>query len=128
MGLVSAIEEVLPGCTHRCCCHHILQNFQKKFRQTGLRDFFWEAAKAPNFQEFQIAMSKIKEENGEAYEWLNLMEARIWAFHAMDKNVKSNMWQGVLTHDVFGRITTLNWTSRHAEVMGVGGCMNSRLS
>ncbi|KAL5560215.1 hypothetical protein UlMin_036426 [Ulmus minor] len=87
-GLVSAIQEILPSCTHRCCCHHILQNFQKRFKQTGLRDFFWEAAKAPNAQEFQIAMSKIRAESGEAYEWLNLMEASTWAFHAMDKNVK----------------------------------------
>ena len=85
---MAAIEQVLPGCTHRCCCHHILQNFQKKFRQTGLRDLFWEATKAPNAQEFQTAMNKIREENGEAYEWLNLMEVRSWAFHAMDKNVK----------------------------------------
>ena len=33
-------------------------------------------------------MSKIRVESGEAYKWLNLMEARTWAFHAMDKNAK----------------------------------------
>ena len=32
----------------------------------------------------------------------------------------ANKWQGVLTPDVFGRIATLNRTSRHVEVIRAG--------
>ena len=87
-GLVNAIQEVLPICSHRNCCHHILQNFQKKFRQTGLGDLFWEAAKAPNVQEFLTAMNKIRLENRAAFDWLTMLDSRSWAFHAMEVNVK----------------------------------------
>ncbi|KAL5564297.1 hypothetical protein UlMin_027461 [Ulmus minor] len=87
-GLVNAIQEVLPRCSHRNCCHHILQNFQKKFRQTGLGDLFWEAAKAPNVQEFLTAMNKIRLENRTAFDWLTMLDSRSWAFHAMEVNVK----------------------------------------
>ena len=51
-------------------------------------DLFWEAIKAPIVHEFQISMHKIRGENVEAFEWLNLLETRIWAFHAMDTNLK----------------------------------------
>ena len=73
---MNAIQEVLPGCFHRSYCHHILQNFQKKFRQTGLGDLFWEAAKAPNVQEFLIAMNKIRLENRAAFDWLTMLDSR----------------------------------------------------
>ena len=32
----------------------------------------------------------------------------------------ANQWQGVLTLDVFGKIATLNQTSRHAKVIRAG--------
>ena len=70
------------------CCHHILQNFQTRFKQIGLRDLFWEAARAANVFEYEAAMCKIKEENQSAWQYLSLLEARNWAFHAMDPRVK----------------------------------------
>ena len=38
--------------------------------------------------EFQVAMNKIKNKSIEAYEWLDRLEVRTWAFQAMDPRVK----------------------------------------
>ncbi|KAL5571202.1 hypothetical protein UlMin_020799 [Ulmus minor] len=87
-GLVQAVQAILPHCSHRMCCHHILKNFQTRHRQAGLTRIFWEAAKAPNVYEFQAAMKNIKTESKDAFEWLDQLEVRSWAFHAMDPRVK----------------------------------------
>ncbi|KAL5576963.1 hypothetical protein UlMin_018662 [Ulmus minor] len=87
-GLVQAVQTLLPTSSHRMCCDHILQNFQTRFKQTGLRDLLWEAARAANVFEYEAAMCKIKEENKSAWQYLSLLEARNWAFHAMDPRVK----------------------------------------
>ncbi|KAL5575748.1 hypothetical protein UlMin_017447 [Ulmus minor] len=87
-GLIKAAGEVLPECTHRMCCHHILQNWQKMYKVPGLKDMFWEAANATNVYEFRLAMDKIRAENEAAYGWLTQLETRSWALHAMDSRVK----------------------------------------
>ena len=69
-------------------CHHTLQNFQTRFKQTGLKNLFWEVGKAPNASEYEVAMRKIKEEDVPAWQFLSLLETRNWAFHAMDSRVK----------------------------------------
>ena len=52
------------------------------------------------------------EENGEAYEWLNLIEVRSWAFHAMDKNVKCE-------HITSNFVESFNaWIDEERYVMG----------
>ena len=85
---MQAVQAILPHCSHRMCCHHILKNFQRRYRQAGLTRMFWEAAKAPNVYEFQAAMKKIQTESKDAFEWLDQLEVRSWAFHAMDPRVK----------------------------------------
>ena len=75
-GVVQAVQTMLPNSSHQMCCHHILQNFQNKFKQTGLKEPFWEAAKAPNPFEFEAAMSKIKDANVAAWQYLALLEPR----------------------------------------------------
>ncbi|KAL5541808.1 hypothetical protein UlMin_009518 [Ulmus minor] len=87
-GLVQAVQSLLPNGSHRMCCDHILQNLQTRHRQTGLRDLFWEAAKAPNVYEFQLAIRKIKAESVDVFNWLDQLEVKTWAFHAMDPRVK----------------------------------------
>ena len=86
-GLVQVVQTMLPNSSHRMCCHHILQN---KFKQTGLKELFWEAAKAPNPFEFETAMHKIKDTNIAAWQYIPLLEPRNWPFHVVDPRVKSN--------------------------------------
>ena len=43
-------------CTYMNFYHHIWQNLQDKYKETGLHYLFWEAAKAPNVYEFEYAM------------------------------------------------------------------------
>ena len=75
-------------CTHRNCCHHIWQNLQLKFKETGLRELFWDAARAPNVHAFEHAMQKIRSTHVQAHAYLQLLEPASWAFHAMDSRVK----------------------------------------
>ena len=62
-GLVQAMQNLLPTSFHMMCCHHILQKFQNRFKQTRLKDLFWEAARAPNASEFEVAMCMLRDEN-----------------------------------------------------------------
>ena len=87
-GLVQAVQIMLPNSFHRRCCHHILQNFQNKFKQTGLKEPFWEAAKAPNPFEFEATMRKIKDANVATWQYLALLKPKNGALHVMDPRVK----------------------------------------
>ena len=75
-------------CTHRNFCYHIWQNLQAKYRETGFKDLFWEASKAPNVHEFEFAMQKKRVTHQNAHAYLHLLESSNWAFHAMDPRVK----------------------------------------
>ena len=59
-----------------------------KFSDNGLRDLFWEAAKATTVAKFTQVMLTIRARNRAATEWLDLIEPKHWSFHAMDPNAK----------------------------------------
>ena len=65
-----------------------LAKLSKQFKQTGLKDLFCEATRAPNASEFEVAMRKLKDENLTTWQYLTVLEPRNGAFHAMDPRVK----------------------------------------
>ncbi|KAL5581402.1 hypothetical protein UlMin_013844 [Ulmus minor] len=87
-GLVQVVSDLLPNCSHRRCCQHVWKNMLGKFSDNGLRDLFWEAAKATTVAKFTQVMLSIRARNRAAAEWLELIEPKHWSFHAMDPNAK----------------------------------------
>lgn len=63
-------------------------NFFKKFGDGGLRQIFWEAAKAGTEETFKKALSKIKDKNKAAYDYLAVLEPKTWSFYAMEPSAK----------------------------------------
>ncbi|KAL5538997.1 hypothetical protein UlMin_045779 [Ulmus minor] len=135
MGLVQAVSDLLPNCSHRRCCQHVWKNMLGKFSDNGLRDLFWEAAKATTVAKFTQVMMTIRARNRAAAEWLELIDPKHWSFHAMDPNTKmehitSNFvmdliytrkvicerWTKTLPPRVFLKVQKLEKLSRHAVV------------
>ena len=69
-GLLSAVQEVLPHVNHSYCSQHLADNVQKHYG-FACRNLFWGAAYAYTEHGFQEGMKKVREENQEAYDYLN---------------------------------------------------------
>ncbi|KAK2652916.1 hypothetical protein Ddye_012772 [Dipteronia dyeriana] len=69
-GLVEAIREIWKNSEHRNCVRHLYANFKKKFKTYEIRTKVWEAAKATTVEDFNRVMTKIKDMNEKAHEWL----------------------------------------------------------
>ena len=64
-------------------------NFAKEHDGANLCTLFWKATKNSNKYDFDEAMARIKEENLEAYNWLEReLQGHAYYMHAYDKNCK----------------------------------------
>jgi hypothetical protein len=53
-GLINAVEEVFGTDLHHAYCfHHIMKNFNKKFKKKDLKGFAWDIAKATTDSDFE---------------------------------------------------------------------------
>jgi transposase-like protein len=53
-GLINAVEEVFGTDLHHAYCfHHIMENFNKKFKNKDLKGFVWDIAKATTDSDFE---------------------------------------------------------------------------
>lgn len=80
-GLVEALRELWEGeieAEHRHCARHLQSNFTKKFKGQSLKEKMMFAARATTIQAFEAIMSRIKEEDAEAYIWLMKKGPRHW--------------------------------------------------
>ncbi|XP_057529414.1 uncharacterized protein LOC130807995 [Amaranthus tricolor] len=86
-GVESALFEVFPRATRRICCQHLYSNC-KAARWSGatFHKMFWIAANAYNEYVFEKAMSKIKDFDAAAYDYLKNVEEQ-WSVHMFDRTV-----------------------------------------
>ena len=72
----------------RSCCQHLWIDFFKKFGDEGLRKLFLKAVKAGTEETFQRALSKIKEKNKPAYDYLAILNPKSWSFYTIELSCK----------------------------------------
>ncbi|KAM1339410.1 hypothetical protein ACFX1X_038735 [Malus domestica] len=69
--LINAIQTLMPNAKHRLCVRHLHNNFKKIHSGLALKQTLWEAARATTIPWFQSIMDKLKEDNEEAWKWLD---------------------------------------------------------
>ncbi|XP_022631890.1 uncharacterized protein LOC111240670 [Vigna radiata var. radiata] len=69
-GLLPAVQNLLPGVSHRFCVRHLYANFRKKFPGKNLKKLMWRAATATHPQKWESEMRSIREVNEEAFRHL----------------------------------------------------------
>ncbi|CAL8168567.1 unnamed protein product [Prunus armeniaca] len=90
-GLDKAFDIVVPQAQHRWCVRHMCGNFKEKYKGKGLKDLLWSAARAPNSQDFEVEMNKLKEMDGGAYNWLMGKDLNKWARHRFSTTLECDM-------------------------------------
>ncbi|XP_025692605.1 uncharacterized protein [Arachis hypogaea] len=78
LGLISAVEEVMPQVHYRFCVWHLWRNFNKQWKDLELRRLLWDAARSTTFQDFIGNMDKIKRVSEEAWTYLNKWPRHSW--------------------------------------------------
>ncbi|XP_072066746.1 uncharacterized protein [Arachis hypogaea] len=74
-GLLSALEEVIPGVDNRYCVRHLYNNFRKKFPGLELKNQMWRCAK--EMKEKEMKTMRFKSED--AFRHLNSIPPRFWS-------------------------------------------------
>ncbi|CAL2237963.1 unnamed protein product [Prunus armeniaca] len=85
-GLLPAIERVLPSVEHRMCVRHLYSNFKASHIGLALKHILWAAARATTVPWWEAEMEKMKNEDEEAWKWLNFNAAIL---DARDKTILS---------------------------------------
>ncbi|XP_052724073.1 uncharacterized protein LOC108346627 [Vigna angularis] len=78
-GLVTALQELLPGVENRFCVRHIYANFRKKFPGHILRRLLWKATSSTHPQAWEAVMREIKYVNPDAFKHLLAISPRYWS-------------------------------------------------
>jgi hypothetical protein len=70
-GLINAVEEVFGTDLHHAYCfHHIMKNFNKKFKNKDLKGFAWDIAKATTDSDFEEKLKILNNAQPDAFLWL----------------------------------------------------------
>ncbi|XP_058733836.1 uncharacterized protein LOC131605506 [Vicia villosa] len=91
LGLLPALEELLPGVDQRFCVRHLYSNFRKKFPGKQLKEIMWRAAKATYPQAWEREMREMRKVNEEAYKHLLNVPPRFWSKSMFKYNTKSDV-------------------------------------
>ncbi|XP_061343146.1 uncharacterized protein LOC133289265 [Gastrolobium bilobum] len=78
MGLIPALQEVMPSAHHRFCVQHVWKNFFKQWKDKAIRGIVWEAARCTTVPQFQRTMQKLKELNEDAWTYLHKIDPSCW--------------------------------------------------
>jgi len=82
-GLLNALDDLMPGIEHRFCVRHLHANFKAKgFKGKEFKDALWGAARAPNEIQFKHYLSVIRGMHGEASDYIDKIDPKLWARHA----------------------------------------------
>ncbi|KAF7120871.1 hypothetical protein RHSIM_Rhsim13G0222200 [Rhododendron simsii] len=79
VGLVPALQEVVPNAEMRFCTRHLYTNFRDSHKGMELRKQLWAAARATTVTEFHKAMDLMRTTDVEAYKWLAEKPASQWS-------------------------------------------------
>ncbi|KAL5142652.1 hypothetical protein HKD37_09G025794 [Glycine soja] len=77
-GLIPALQEVMPGASHRFCILHLWKNFTKQWKSKKLKGIVWQCAKSTTVAEFEDHMAHLKTINCQAWEYLNKWPKQAW--------------------------------------------------
>ncbi|XP_043805062.1 uncharacterized protein LOC122721398 [Manihot esculenta] len=89
-GLIQAVNNWFPEACHRFCARHMFNNFKKQYPGLGLKQEFWNAARATHGYEFWEAMKMIKRvKDGEPFDWLLKVPMSQWSRHMFWPEAKS---------------------------------------
>src|ERR1044072_578380 len=82
-GLLTSLNELLPGVEHMFCLRHLYANFKRKFGGgVVIRNLMMAAAKATYHQEFVRKMEELKKANEAAFLHMCEIETQCWCKHA----------------------------------------------
>src|ERR1044072_4958043 len=82
-GLLSSLNELIPGVEHRFCVRHLYANFKRRFGGgVIIRDLMMAAAKATVHLVFIEKMEELKKVNELAFLSLCEIEPQSWCKHA----------------------------------------------
>ncbi|VFQ71559.1 unnamed protein product [Cuscuta campestris] len=83
------LSTVMPRASRRICVLHFYKNFASKFPGAWFHSFFYIVANTFSEYVFKKGMEKIKEEDSEAYDWLETNEPKThWARHKFSAALK----------------------------------------
>lgn len=68
-GLSAAVAAVYPGVHHAACMRHLMENFNKKFKERPLKKLAWSLARATTVEEFKEAETGLMQCD-KAIKWL----------------------------------------------------------
>ncbi|KAE8218850.1 hypothetical protein CF319_g7347 [Tilletia indica] len=98
-GLLSSIEGVLPNANSVYCCFHIAKNIKDRHYSAAAGRLYWTIVYARTKDRFDGQMTRLKEVNKNAAEYLANNDAEKWATHA----VKGRRYEVWTRHIEFGR-------------------------
>jgi hypothetical protein len=69
-GLIKAVDDIFVGVHHAYCFRHIMENFNRKFKDQQLRKLAAKLVRAETEHEFQATSRVLKQLNANAMAWL----------------------------------------------------------
>jgi hypothetical protein len=75
--LENAVKNVFPNAKQRECFHHLVKNFQKRFRGFGQ---IYPAARAYREEIFYDHLAKMVSESPQAVQWLQTNHKLLWYY------------------------------------------------
>ncbi|XP_058747068.1 uncharacterized protein LOC131620060 [Vicia villosa] len=79
VGLLPAMDELLPGVEQRFCVRHLYNNFRKKYPGKMLKDAIWKAARSTYVQAWEREMRSMRLISDEAYLHMMKTSPRFWS-------------------------------------------------
>ncbi|KAG8372575.1 hypothetical protein BUALT_Bualt12G0080300 [Buddleja alternifolia] len=103
-GLGIAKDKLLPGYEHRLCIMHLYKNLKANHKGLVLKNILWSAARSTRVVDFERAMTKMKERDNAAYDWLVQRAPKHWSKAYFSLNRKcdillNNMLEYFQCHD-----------------------------
>lgn len=101
--LGNAIQSLMPNAEHRYCVRYLYNNFKKKHSGLALKQTLWDATRSTSIPWWQAIMEKLKNEDLEAYKWLNTKPANNWIRSHFKEEFKCNILLNNLCEAFIGR-------------------------
>nr|XP_027191059.1 uncharacterized protein LOC101498519 [Cicer arietinum] len=91
LGLLPAMDELLPEVEQRFCVRHLYNNFRKIHPGKKLKELMWKAAKSTYHQAWEREMKKLRKVNEETYKYLVKIPPRFWSKSRFSFNSKCDV-------------------------------------
>jgi hypothetical protein len=81
--LLDALKGLMPGLEHRFCVRYLHANFKGKgFKGKEFKDGLWGETRAQNEIQFKYYLFVIKDMHGEASDYIDKIDQKMWSRHA----------------------------------------------